>query len=425
MRLAAVLAVLVFAASACSSKDKDDKVSATATTRDRTTTSFDEESTSTSDGGTTTSAAAGATTTTRRNATTNPTSAPGVTPAPVDKPALKQVGTLDKPIAFATRPNDGAVYIAQKGGKVLRLGINSAGNLQALSTPLDITSKVSTSSEQGLLGITFSPNGSKLYAYYTATNGNNVLSEFPFANNAAGAERQLFNITDPYENHNGGNIAFGPDGMLYIGTGDGGSAGDPENRAQDLNSTFGKMLRINPTPSNGQPYTIPGDNPFAGQTGKRGEIWHYGLRNPWRWSFDRANGDLWIGDVGQNAWEEIDHVGAGAKGVNFGWRPREGKHAYNGGAKPAGAVDPVYELSHDDGNAAVTGGYVYRGTGIRGFAGTYVFIDVYKGRLLGMTNGSVRDLGVPAAQIVSFGEDASGELWLLSLKGAVYRLVAS
>jgi glucose/arabinose dehydrogenase len=297
--------------------------------------------------------------------------------------------------------------------------------LQTIGTALDISDRITTGSEQGLLGIDFSPDGSKLYVDYTNVDGDTRIAEYPFANNAAnkGAERIVMAIDQPYANHNGGNIAFGPDNMLYIGMGDGGSAGDPENRAQDLGSLLGKMLRINPAQNGTQPYSIPAGNPFAGQSGRRAEIWHYGLRNPWRWSFDRATGDMWIGDVGQNAWEEIDHVAAGRKGANFGWRLREGNHAYNGGAKPAGAVDPVYELSHDDGNAAVTGGYVYRGGAIRGFGGTYVFADFAKGRLLGMNGASVNDLGLHVGQLDSFGEDSSGELWVLSLAGGVYRLV--
>lgn len=369
------------------------------------------------------------TSTTRKGSTsaTNAptTNTPGATAAPTDKPAVRQVGTLNQPIAFSQRPNDGAIYIAQKSGTIIRLGLNGGGNLEAIGTSLDISSEISTGNEQGLLGFDFSPDGSKLYASFTNPDGDTRIVEYPFANGAANksAARTVLAVDQPYANHNGGNILFGPDNMLYIGLGDGGSGGDPENHAQDLNSLLGKMLRINPAQNGTAPYSIPAGNPFAGQSGKRAEIWHYGLRNPWRWSFDRANGDMWIGDVGQDDWEEIDHVGAGRKGVNFGWRLREGNHAYNGGSKPSGAVDPVYETSHADGNSSITGGYVYRGNAIRGFGGTYVFIDVRKGRLLGMNGASVRDLGLPVKQVVSFGEDSSGELWLLSLSGGVYRLV--
>ena len=420
MKLAAALAVALLATAACSSGG-DKKVSTTQTTS-RTTTSATDDSTTTSDGDTTTSAAP-STATTRTRSTVAPTT--GATAAPVDKPAIRQVGTLSKPVAFAQRANDGAVYIAQQSGKILRLGINGDGNLQAIGTTLDLSSDISTGNEQGLLGFDFSPDGSKLYASYTNTDGDTRVVEYPFANGTANkaAARTVLAVDQPYSNHNGGQITFGPDNMLYIGLGDGGSAGDPENHAQDLTTLLGKMLRINPAPNGASPYSIPAGNPFAGQSGKRGEIWHYGLRNPWRWSFDRTNGELWIGDVGQDACEEIDHVAAGRNAVNFGWRLREGNHAYNGGAKPSGAEDPVYELSHADGNRAVTGGYVYRGAAVRGLAGTYIFGDFAKGRLLAMDGTGVHDLGLKVGQLASFGEDANGELWVLSLAGGVYRLV--
>jgi hypothetical protein len=151
-------------------------------------------------------------------------------------------------------------------------------------------------------------------------------------------------------------------------------------------------------------------------------VWHYGLRNPWRMSFDRATGEQWIGDVGQGDYEEIDHVAAGRKGVNFGWNKREGKHPYNGGAAPSGAVDPELELTHADGNCSVTGGYVYRGEAIRGLGGTYVFADYCRARLLGASGGTIRELGPKLSAVSSFGEDASGELWVMSLEGPVYRL---
>ncbi len=419
---------MFLAGAACSSADKKSGLQSTNTTRSST--SFEDESTSTTGeaDATTTSGGAQGTAPTRRG-TTNPTTAPsapgapGSTATPVDKPALQKMATLSAPIALSTRPNDGAVYIAQKAGKVLRLGLTATG-AQVIGTVLDISDRISTGNEQGLLGIDFSPDGSKLYASYTNVAGDTRIVEYPFANFVANkaAERVVLAVDQPYANHNGGNIAFGPDDMLYIGLGDGGSGGDPENRAQNLNVLLGKMLRINPAPNGSAAYAIPSGNPFAGQSGKRGEIWHYGLRNPWRWSFDRANGELWIGDVGQDQWEEIDHIGVGRNGVNFGWRLREGNHAYNGGSKPSGAVDPVYEMSHNDSNCSVTGGYVYRGSAIRGFAGNYVFADFCKGKLLAMKGASVNDLGLQATQLSSFGEDASGELWVLTLSGVVYRL---
>ncbi|MDP1793936.1 MAG: PQQ-dependent sugar dehydrogenase [Acidimicrobiales bacterium] len=420
------MAALFLAGAACSGGDDGD-VTATESTR-RTTTTVDESTTSSSES--TTSTAAGQTTTTPRPGSTAkpPTSGtPGATAAPVDKPALQRMATLNVPIAMATRPNDGAIYIAEKGGTIRRLAVN-ATSAGVVGTALDITDEVSTGSEQGLLGFDFSPDGNKLYASYTNTDGDTRIVEYPFANSVANeaGRRVVLAVDQPYANHNGGNIVFGPDNMLYIGLGDGGSGGDPENRAQDLSTLLGKMLRINPAQNGSAAYSIPAGNPYIGQSGRRAEIWHYGLRNPWRFSFDAANGEQWIADVGQNAWEEVNHIEAGRKGANFGWRLREGNHAYAGGSRPAGNVDPVYELSHDDGNNSITGGYVYRGSAIRGVAGTYLFADVGKGRLLGLTgstNPTVRDLGIPMRGIISFGEDASNEIWLLTFSGGVYKLV--
>ncbi len=401
---------------ACSSGDKDNDVRATKTTRTSTST-------------TTTSTTAVTTPTT---ATTASSTVPAVKPATsttgapasvTDRVALTQMASLSAPIAFATRANDDAIYVAEKGGRVKRLTVGSASATVA-ATILDIHEKVSTGNEQGLLGIAFAPDGSKLYVDYTNTDGDTRVVEYPITNGVAakGSERVVLSVDQPYANHNGGEVIFGPDHLLYIGLGDGGSGGDPQGNGQNLNTLLGKILRINPSASGTQAYTVPNDNPFAGQGGKRGEIWHYGLRNPWRFSFDRANGEQWIADVGQNAYEEVDHVAAAQKGANFGWNKREAKHAYQGGAAPAGAVEPQFELSHDGGNCSITGGYVYRGSVIRGLAGTYVFADYCKGRLLGGSGASMRDLGVAVGSPSSFGEDANGELWVLSLDGPVYKL---
>jgi glucose/arabinose dehydrogenase len=167
---------------------------------------------------------------------------------------------------------------------------------------------------------------------------------------------------------------------------------------------------------------VPGDNPFVHTQGAKPEIWHWGLRNPWRWSFDRANGEQWIGDVGQGLYEEVDHVGAGVRGVNFGWNNREGKHAYNGGAMPPGAVDPEIEVPHSNGSCANVGGYVYRGAALAGLGGTYLFSDNCRGQIVAASGGVTHDVGVTISQPSSFGEDSSGELWVLSLSGPVFRL---
>ena len=234
-------------------------------------------------------------------------------------------------------------------------------------------------------------------------------------------------MDQPYSNHNGGNLVFGPDGYLYIGLGDGGSGGDPHGNAQSLGTLLGKMLRIDPRPSGDSPYGIPPDNPFVDTQGARAEIWAYGLRNPWRYSFDRSTGDLWIGDVGQSAWEEVDRQPASSDGgENYGWNVREGSHPYADGSAPD-AVDPVYDYPHSDGGCVVTGGYVYRGAAIPDLVGAYVFADFCLGTLEVLRHDGdtavVTDLGPTVQAVSSFGEDAAGELYVLSLAGGVYRVV--
>lgn len=361
------------------------------------------------------------TTTTRRVTTTTPdTSGTAVT----DKVAATKVATLKRPIALAVRPGEpSAVYIAQKDGTVRRLQVTASGATVDLQPVLNIATKVSTGSEQGLLSITFSADGNWLYASYTNTDGDTRVVVFPFSNGRADEadERVILAVDQPYPNHNGGQVNHGPDGLLYIALGDGGSGGDPQDNAENLGSLLGKILRVAPNPAGG--YSVPGDNPFVGQRGKRGEIWHYGLRNPWRWSFDRSNGALWIGDVGQQTYEEVDMVAKWKKGANFGWNRREGRHPFNGGTRPPGNVDPVYEYTHAGGNCSITGGYVYRGDRIAGLQGTYVFADFCAGYLKGRSGTTVTGLGVHIDNPSSFGLDASGELWVLSLNGQVYRLV--
>lgn len=421
----------MFTAAACSSGDDKGKVASTNTTRRSTTSSSSDSDEST----TSSSTALGATTTTKKGAaattvkpgapattggTSPTTSAPGV----VDRVAIQKVATLEVPLAWSLRAGDGSVFIGEKGGKVKRL-VNEGGNLVTKATILDIGDRISKGGEQGLLGIAFSPDGSKLYVDYTNTAGDTRVAEYPYSGGVANkaAERIVIGIDQPYPNHNGGHVVFGPDGMLYIGLGDGGSGGDPENRAQNLNSLLGKILRINPAQNGTAPYSVPAGNPFVGQAGKRAEIWHYGLRNPWRFSFDRATGEQWIADVGQVLYEEVNRVGAGAKGLNFGWVRREGKHSYNGGASQPGDIEPVYELAHSDGNSSITGGVVYRGSAIRGLAGTYLFADVSGGKLLGGTGATFRALGPALPQAIAFGEDQAGEVYVLTYGGDVYRLV--
>jgi glucose/arabinose dehydrogenase len=268
-----------------------------------------------------------------------------------------------------------------------------------------------------------------VYVNYTDLSGDGRIAEYTMRGDRAdtSTRRELLFFDDPYPNHNGGNLVFGPDGMLWIGMGDSGSGGDPADNAQSLGTLFGKMLRIDPEASGGRPYTIPADNPFVERDGARPEIWAYGLRNPWRYAFDRSTGDLWIGDVGQNAWEEIDFVAAGSKGgENFGWARLEGSHEFKGAAPP-GAVGPIHEYRNGEGGCSVSGGYVYRGARIPGLTGAYLFSDYCASTVMGLRQSGGRRieleaLGLELPTIVSFGEDADGELYVLSLEGEIARI---
>jgi glucose/arabinose dehydrogenase len=338
---------------------------------------------------------------------------------------LQQIAVLDQPLAMAVRPDDPALYVAEKSGRVVAL--RGSAEPQVV---LDISDEVSLGGEQGLLGLAFSPDGDFLYVDYTDTNGDTHVSEFEVHHGEidASTERLVLFVDQPFSNHNGGQLVFGPDGDLYIGLGDGGSAGDPMDNGQSLQTLLGKILRISPRPTEGDPYTVPDGNPFA--DGASREIWDYGLRNPWRFSFDRLTGDLWIGDVGQNAWEEVDFAPAGStSGLNFGWDLFEGTHPFEPSAATK-TVPPVYEYPHNGSTCVVTGGYVYRGQDIPALEGSYVFGDFCLGklealRLLAGQEPQVVDLGPVVENLASFGEDANGELYALSLSGPVYRLVAA
>ena len=239
-------------------------------------------------------------------------------------------------------------------------------------------------------------------------------------------------MADSEVNHNGGLLLFGPDGLMYVGTGDGGGGGDqhgPRGNAQNLGSLLGKILRIDPRAGGGRPYQVPDQNPFVGRAGARGEVYSYGLRNPWRFSFDRRNGDLTIGDVGQNAFEEIDFVRRGAgRGANFGWRPFEGRSRYAPGESAPGAIPPVIVRSHANGNCSITGGVIVRDRALAGLYGRYVFGDFCKGRVEsarlspGRARG-VRRTSLQVDSLSSFGEDDQGRVYAMSLDGPVYRIV--
>ena len=337
----------------------------------------------------------------------------------------KIVGGLDSPVAVAWRNADPAtLYVAQQSGTVVRV---KGG--KKLGTALTIS--VSPGSERGLLGLAFSNDGTKMYVDYTDPgNGDVKIAEFTMngANANPATLRPLLTIPhSTFVNHNGGNLVMGKAGLLYISIGDGGGGGDTLHNGQNKNSLLAKILRIDPTPSMSLPYTIPPGNPFVGVPNTRAETFMWGLRNPWRFSLDRLTNDMWIGDVGQGAYEEIDFAKAGEKGTNWGWPLREGFHAYDG-ARPPGARDPIVERSHDDGDCAITGGYVYRGKLIKGFQGVYVFGDTCTGELRAVVQSGGKairrgplHLNVPS--ISSFGQNPNGELYALSLTGDIYKLV--
>ena len=328
------------------------------------------------------------------------------------------VSGLQRPVDLQA-DGSGRLFVIEKVGR-----IRTIQNGQLLLTPfLDITDRVNNSgNEMGLLGLAFHPAYSQngfLYVNYTGRGGNTFISRFNASGDNAdpNSEKILLTVDQPFPNHNGGVLAFGPDGYLYAGLGDGGLGGDPFGNAQSLSTLLGKILRIDI--NNGDPYAVPADNPFGN------EIWAYGLRNPWRMSFDSMTGDLYIADVGQGTWEEIDYLPAGSPGgTNFGWDFREGAHDYEGTA-PSGLVDPVAEYSHAEGGCSVTGGYVDRGA-MTEWNGIYLYGDYCTGFIWGLIRSNdgwqkqlLFDVDVT---ITSFGQDEAGEIYLLSDSGGIYRL---
>jgi glucose/arabinose dehydrogenase len=363
------------------------------------------------------------------------TVAPGATQLP--ELALTRVADLGGLTAFATRTGDRTLYVAEQEGRVraVRRG-------RAVERPvLDISGDVRAGGEPGLLGLAFSPDGTTLYVNYTnSADGGHRVDEFAMSGRVAdpATRRTVLALDDPQPNHNGGQLAFGPDGHLYIAMGDGGGGNDEGSgharggNGQSLETLLGKILRIDPTPSGDAGYTVPADNPFLGRDDALPEIWAYGLRNPWRFSFDARTGDLWIGDVGQNAVEEVDFAPAvggrdAGKGANFGWNRLEGNDELRGRA-PDGAVAPVATHSHDEGWRSVIGGYVYRGSRITPLQGTYVYTDYYAGDVVGLQPDGAGgftpvDLGLDASNVSAFGEAPNGELYLLSQSDGLLRLV--
>jgi glucose/arabinose dehydrogenase len=336
------------------------------------------------------------------------------------------VSGLDRPVDLKYAPdNSGRMFIVEKVGRILIL----QDGKQVGSPFLDISDRVgSGGSEQGLLGLAFHPHYAEngfFFVNYTDKNGNTVIARYHVTADpnvaVPNSELVLLHVDQPFANHNGGMLTFGPDGYLYAGLGDGGSGGDPFGNAQNLNTFLGKILRLDV--DSGDPYAIPPGNPFGT------EIWDYGLRNPWRFSFDRLTGDLYIGDVGQNSWEEIDYVPAGTPGgLNFGWNYFEGTHPYKG--TPPSNISftmPVVEYGHDGGKCAVTGGYVYRGS-MPEWNGIYLYGDYCTGTVWGLihSDGGWQNqlLYETGTSISSFGQDPAGEVYLVAYGGQILRLVA-
>ncbi len=359
-------------------------------------------------------------------------------PEKVEVALAKVVDGLDRPVAIANAGDgSGRLFILEKEGLVR---VVKGGAL--LAEPfLDVRDLVTDSgNEQGLLGIAFHPayaeNGRFFIAFTAAGSNANSLAEFRAANpDSDRADRDsgrvLLAIPDTRSNHNGGMVAFGPDGYLYFSTGDGGGAGDPDRAGQDLLTLQGKILRLDVDGES--PFSVPAGNPFVVWSDARGEIWAYGLRNPWRFSFDRETGDLWIGDVGQNEYEEVNFQSAASKGgENYGWSVMEGTHCFRpaNGCDTSGKVLPVYEYSHDEGACSVTGGYRYRGTAVPELRGLYVFTDYCQRDLLALVPDGAGwralTIGRTPGRVTAFGEDEAGEVYLVSdSDGALYRVTAN
>ena len=337
--------------------------------------------------------------------------------------------------------SSGVLWVMEQAGTIRLLDLKTGKTAE--KPFLDIEERVTRQgNEQGLLGLAFAADfrdSGRYYVYYNDKKDRTVVSRFVSENKLTtdpNSEEILLKFDQPYRNHNGGWIDFGPDGMLYIGSGDGGAANDPKNAGQDLGTLLGKILRIDVSPEKG--YKLPADNPFLDQQGVRPEIWAYGLRNPWRCSFDRKTGDLWIGDVGQNHWEEINWMAKGkGAGANYGWRLREGEIATPknniGGSRPDGNVEPVYVYHHGQGpleGLSVTGGYVYRGP-IQSLQGRYIFADYQLPRIWSfrIEDGKAVDLIDHSTDwkpedgfklISSFAEDNDGQLYVTSLSGELF-----
>jgi glucose/arabinose dehydrogenase len=375
---------------------------------------------------------------TARPSTSPPSPSPTSEPIGDEPPPLvltPVASGLDAPISLAVTP-DGWLLVNERAGRVIAISLETGDT----SVALDITDRVQAGGEQGLLGLAIHPEWSgenlRAFAHYTDRNGDSVVSEFSVTDFAlpprldAGTERVLLRVDQPYSNHNGGQLAFGPDGYLYLGLGDGGDGGDPHGHGQDTATLLGSVLRIDVDAAE-EPYGIPESNPFASGDGGEPEIYLFGLRNPWRFSFDRETGLMWIADVGQNAYEEVNRLDPVAEaGANLGWNLMEASHCFVAGCSDEGLVLPVAEYAHDAG-CSVTGGYVYRGSAIGDLRGWYLFSDYCSGLLFGLRSDAT-GVNTPAVlletglNVSAFGEGVAGELYVADIEsGGIYRIDAA
>jgi len=349
------------------------------------------------------------------------------------------VDAIDRPVEIAWYRDASTAYLATQGGFVVPLTGGTTG-----AAVLDLSADLSAETvEQGLLGLAFHPTEPYAYVDYTRADGDTVIAEYlvlPDGSFATDSARTVLVVDQPTPSHNGGNLTFGPDGYLYIGMGDGGMQDDPDRRALDLADPLGKILRIDPRPRGDNPYRIPTDNPFVDTPGARPEIWALGLRNPWRFSFDAATGDLWVGDVGQNEWEEVtvaaaNGVGAaGGRGANFGWSAWEGSHPFNADQQAPDSLVPVYEYAHGDDGCAVAGGVVYRGTEVPSMVGWYVFGDWCSGKVWAIPGDATPGATVDPSEVQTIGRPGTvasvraapdGEIYVVGYTtGTVLRIVA-
>jgi glucose/arabinose dehydrogenase len=358
----------------------------------------------------------------------------------------EEVADLGTPLtAMVPRAGTEDLYLAEQAGRVRRIEVTERDDgtrrERLVDEPVvDLSDRILAGGERGLLGLAFSSDGRTLYLAGTLQpDGDNWLGAVDLGDSTGTSDdevRTLLQLPDEFPNHNGGQLAFGPDGFLYLALGDGGSGGDPHGHGQDTGELFGSILRIDPEGGDAsRPYAVPPDNPFA-DGGGRPEIWLYGVRNPWRFSFDRGTGDLWVADVGQGEWEEVDRLPAtdarsAGRGANLGWDRMEGSHPYDGGENPPNGVLPVLEYDHHDGACAIVGGYVYRGAAMPDLQGAYLYTDYCRPGVHAIVVGDAgrvarrRAFDLRIDQVQSFGEDADGELYALTAAGEVLRLEAS